>query len=75
MTLNLRLFFFPDRQEGLRRSHPWIEGVRFLLAIDNLLDRAPEVRDRSGSVPLAYQRGYLDPLGRSFRFSIRKTWR
>lgn len=75
VTLNLRLFFFPDRQDGLRRSYPWIQGVRFLLAIDNLLDRAPEVRDRSGSVPLAYQRGYLDPLGRSFRFSIRKTWR
>ena len=52
---------------------PWLEGVRFLLAIDNLLDQATNVRDRFGTVPLAYQRGYLDPLGRSFRFSIRKT--
>ncbi|NWN33756.1 hypothetical protein GY663_31755, partial [Klebsiella michiganensis] len=40
VTLNLRLFFFPDRQDGLRRSYPWVQGVRFLLAIDNLLDRA-----------------------------------
>jgi iron complex outermembrane recepter protein len=75
VTLNLRLFFFPDRQEGLRRRLPWIEGVRFLLAIDNLLDQAPDVRDRMGGVPLAYQRGYLDPLGRAFRLSMRKTWR
>ena len=73
VTVNLRLFFFPAQQTRLRRAMPWLEGVRFLLAIDNLLDQATNVRDRFGTVPLAYQRGYLDPLGRSFRFSIRKT--
>lgn len=73
ITVNLRLFFFPAQQTRLRQAMPWLEGVRFLLAIDNLLDQAIKVRDRFGNVPLAYQRGYLDPLGRSFRFSIRKT--
>ena len=48
--------------------------LRLLLAVDNVFGSAADVRDRFGAVPIAYQRGYLDPLGRAFRLSIRKTW-
>lgn len=74
VTTNLRLFFFPAEQEKLARTMPWLKGVRFLLAIDNLFDQSVTVRNGSGVVPAAYQRGLLDPLGRSFRLSIRKTF-
>nr|WP_286771948.1 hypothetical protein [Sphingomonas sp. 66-10] len=74
VSVNLRLFFFPAQQARLRAAAPWLEGVRFLLAIDNLFDQTTNVRDRFGDVPAAYQRGYLDALGRSFRLSVRKTF-
>jgi hypothetical protein len=73
ITLNLRFFFFPAQQARIKRAAPWLAGVRILLAIDNILDQATTVRDHNGLTPPPYQRGYLDPTGRSFRLSIRKT--
>ena len=73
-TLNLRLFAFPARQPHLAERLPWLEGVRFLIAIDNVFDTRPHVTDGTGAVPQRYQSGYLDPLGRTVRLSIRKTF-
>jgi hypothetical protein len=69
---NLRLFWFPAKTPGI--AGRWLEGVRLLLAIDNLTDSYQRVADRNGATPLAYQRGLVDPIGRTIRLSIRKTF-
>ena len=73
LALNVRLFWFPAGQSVIARAAPWTKGLRFLLAVDNVFDSYLHVTDRLGQTPLAYQRGLLDPIGRTLRFSIRKT--
>mgnify|MGYP000308267837 CR=1 FL=1 len=72
-ALNFRLFYYPASNEKLAEAAPWLKGVRFLIAVDNAFDSYQRVSDGTGLTPLAYQRGLLDPIGRTFRFSIRKT--
>jgi hypothetical protein len=71
--LNFRLFYFPASNASLAAAMPWLRGVRFLLAVDNLFDSYQRVTNDAGQTPLAYQRGLVDPIGRTVRFSIRKT--
>ncbi len=52
----------------------WLKGVRVLIAIDNLCDSRQRVTSATGGTPLRYQPGYLDPLGRTARLSVRKTF-
>ena len=73
-AVNARFFWFPASRPGWQRAAPWLRGVRFLLAIDNLFGSWQHVADMAGQTPLAYQRGLLDPIGRTVRFSIRKTF-
>lgn len=65
--------FFVDLAERLRGMPKWLTGARVSVAIDNLFDRRIEVHDRLGATPLTYQRGYLDPLGRTFTIKLRKV--
>jgi len=73
-TLNLRLFADLGQQISLVRKHPWIRGTRVSFSIDNLLDSRLNVRDAAGVTPLSYQPYYIDPVGRTVRFSIRKMF-
>jgi hypothetical protein len=65
--------FFIDLAERLRGLPDWLTGARVSVAVDNVFDRRANVHDRLGATPLAYQRGYLDPLGRAFTIKIRKV--
>jgi hypothetical protein len=71
--LNFRLFYFPASNGRLAAAMPWLRGVRLLLAVDNLFDSYQRVTNDAGQTPLAFQRGLVDPIGRTVRFSIRKT--
>lgn len=73
-TVNIRLFADLGQQRSLVRSVPFLRGTRVTLAIDNLFDSHPGVRDSTGATPLGYQPDYLDPLGRSVRISLRKLF-
>jgi iron complex outermembrane recepter protein len=73
-TFNLRLFADLGQQRSLVRKNPWLRGTRITLSIDNLLDSRIRVRDETGQTPLSYQPGFVDPLGRSVRLSIRKLF-
>jgi hypothetical protein len=72
-TVNLRLFADLGLQK-FARERPFLRGMRVSLSIDNLFDARQQVRDGLGTVPLSYQPGYLDPLGRSVRLSVRKLF-
>jgi uncharacterized membrane protein YgcG len=72
-TVNLRLFADLGLQK-FARGNSFLRGTRVSLSIDNLFDARQQVRDRLGATPLSYQPGYLDPLGRSVRLSVRKLF-
>ena len=72
-TVNLRLFADLGLQK-FARERPFLRGMRVSLSIDNLFDARQQVRDRLGTTPISYQPGYLDPLGRSVRLSVRKLF-
>jgi hypothetical protein len=73
-TLNTRTFFNFDARPDIVKKHPWLKGSRIFLRIDNLFDTRQNVRDSNGLVPIRFQPGYIDPLGRNFEISFRKTF-
>lgn len=72
-TVNLRLFADLGLQD-FARERPFLRGMRVSLSIDNLFNARQQVRDGLGVNPIGYQPGYLDPLGRSVRLSVRKLF-
>ena len=70
-TFGLRLF--ANLQQRLPHD-TWARGMRVSLGVDNILDSRQRVTDASGATPLAYQPGYLDPMGRTISLSIRKMF-
>lgn len=70
-TVNVTSFI--ELTERLRGLPEWLGRTRVSVAVDNILNRRTKVHDRLGATPLAYQRGYLDPLGRAFTINIRKV--
>jgi len=73
-TLNLRLFADVGREPWAIRSAPWLRGTRFTIAVNNIFDTRQRVTDAAGATPDNYLPGYIDPLGRSIRISIRKQF-
>lgn len=73
-TANVRLFADFSQRLDLIRKHRWLRGVRVVVAVDNLFNERQRVTDQTGTVPISYQAGYLDPLGRSVRISLRKLF-
>ncbi|MDB5720357.1 MAG: TonB-dependent receptor [Alphaproteobacteria bacterium] len=72
-TANLRLFADLGLQPSLAK-HPFFRGARVTLSVDNLFNSRVDVRDGTGTTPLSFQSGYLDPLGRSVRVTFRKLF-
>ncbi|MCP1468991.1 hypothetical protein J3E64_000662 [Sphingobium sp. OAS761] len=73
-TANLRVFANLGQMPSLVKNVPFLRGSRVSIGIDNIFNTRREVRDASGSTPLRYQQGYLDPLGRSISVSFRKLF-
>lgn len=73
-TFNLRLFVNFDQRKSLVEAVPLLKGTRLAFRIDNLFNDIQDVRDATGLVPLRYQPGYVDPVGRSFEISLRKIF-
>ncbi|UUL83176.1 TonB-dependent receptor [Sphingomonas qomolangmaensis] len=71
-SLNLNLFANLADRFGGARAPNWLRGTRITIGIDNLFNRRPRVRDDAGSTPFNYQPTFLDPLGRSLSFGLRK---
>lgn len=72
-SADFSLFLNPeDRFVG--KVPDWIRNVQIALDVKNILNSRPIVRDQFGEVPLNYQKAYLDPVGRSITFSIRKLF-
>lgn len=64
-------FSVPARKKAVD-TFPILKGAQISLNFENLLDAKQTVRDQNGVTPQAYQKDYLDPLGRTMRISFRK---
>jgi uncharacterized membrane protein YgcG len=73
-TLNLRLFADMGQRIDWVRAHPWLRGTRVTLSLNNAFNQRQRVTDATGAVPIGFQPGYLDPLGRTVRVSVRKLF-
>lgn len=73
-TIDLNLFANLAERFGGSGSPKWLNGTRVSLDVTNLLNTRPQVRDRLGATPLSYQRGYLDPLGRTISVRLRRVF-
>lgn len=73
-TFNLRFFADFKQMPKLTEDLPFLKGSRLRLSIDNLFDAQRKVTDGSGVVPLNYQPGYSDPLGRYVELEWRKAF-
>jgi hypothetical protein len=59
-------------QKALVAKYPVLKNGFVMLNVENLFNARQTVRDQGGVTPQAYQRDYLDPLGRTVRISFRK---
>ncbi|QNM81995.1 TonB-dependent receptor [Sphingomonas sabuli] len=69
--VNLRVY--ADARRFLK-AQKWARGLRLSVDVVNLFNDRQRVRDSQGGVPLQYQPGYRDPLGRTIEFEIRKVF-
>ncbi|WP_373491885.1 TonB-dependent receptor plug domain-containing protein [Parasphingorhabdus sp.] len=67
---------FANINEVIRQNERtrWTKGLRAELAVENLFNSRRRIVDQNGDTPLAFQPSYLDPLGRTIQFSIRKLF-
>ncbi|TCM22410.1 outer membrane receptor protein involved in Fe transport [Novosphingobium sp. PhB165] len=70
-TLDLRLF---GNLQNRFRGKAWARGTRVSLSIENLFDQRQRVTDATGATPYAYQKDYLDPMGRTVLLSVRRIF-
>lgn len=69
-TVNLRAFLSPT--PAMLLQNKWLRGTRVQLMVDNVFNERQRVTDGTGITPIAYQPGYIDPLGRTVRITFRK---
>ncbi len=72
-TLGLQGFVDLDTNKDWTKRFGWLKGSRVSLGVDNLFDTKQRVVNDQGVTPQAYQEDYMDPLGRTVRFSLRKV--
>ena len=73
-TFNLRFFVDLNQKPKLIETLPFLKGSRLRLSVDNIFDAQRKVTNANGVVPLNYQPGYIDPLGRYIELEWRKTF-
>jgi hypothetical protein len=73
-TFDLRLFANVGNYLPIVSKHPWLRGASLRFEVGNVFNTRPAVRNGSGAVPLGYEPGMLDPLGRTFMITFRKQF-
>jgi hypothetical protein len=73
-TFDLRFFANPGDVPDVAIKHPWLRGTQVRFDATNIFNSRPQVHDAAGGVPINYQPDLLDPLGRTFMISFRKSF-
>jgi iron complex outermembrane recepter protein len=74
ISLNNFLFINLDQRGSLTKKIPMLKGSRIAIRVLNVFDDYIEVKDANGLVPISYQRGLIEPVGRSIEVSFRKKF-
>lgn len=70
--INLALFANVGDYLGRTKAPSWLKGSRMTLGVTNIFDLRQSVHDGFGATPLIYQNAYLNPMGRTVAFGLRK---
>lgn len=73
-TVDVNLFANLAERFGGANPPSWLKGSRVSIAIVNLFNVRPQVRDAAGAIPVIYQPAYLNPLGRIASLNLRKSF-
>ena len=75
-TTNVNVYLFAEfsMMPQLVKAVPFLKGSRVSVRFENLFASVQKVTDRSGAVPLSYQRDYLNPRGRIIELEFRKAF-
>lgn len=73
-SVNLFLFSEFSMMPKLTRKVPILKGARMSFRVENLFDSVQTVTNASGTVPISYQRDYLNPRGRVISIEFRKMF-
>jgi len=73
-TVNFRLFADLGRMPSVVKKFAFLKGTRLSFAVNNVFNGIQKVTDSTGATPLAYQAGYVDPVGRLFKLELRKQF-
>ncbi len=71
---DLRFFADLNSQKDIQDAYPWLKDARVSLSVENIFDARQSVTDSSGATPLNFQRGLIDPAGRTVSLSMRKRF-
>lgn len=76
LTFDLRLFMNLEQQKWLvgQGSPGFWKGTRLGLRVNNVFDTRQKVTNDTGTVPLRYQPGLIDPTGRYLEIELRKMF-
>ncbi len=73
-NVNINFFAEFSAMPKVVEAVPFLKGSRVSLRFQNLFDSVQKVTDASGTVPLFYQRDYLNPRGRVIELEFRKSF-
>ena len=59
---------------ALLKEQRWAKGLRLGIDVSNLTNARQRATDRDGDVPNRFQPYYLDPIGRTVTFTLRKLF-
>jgi hypothetical protein len=74
LNLNFRAYIDLGQLSKNLKLMTWFKSTRLTLKVNNFLNNVMKVRDADQRTPLSYQRGYLDPYGRTLEISLRKQF-
>ena len=73
-TFDLRLFANVGQYLPIVSKHPWLRGASMRFEVGNIFNARSNVHNAAGMIPPGYETSMLDPLGRTFKLSIRKQF-
>lgn len=70
----VRVTYEFNYNDAALRALPFLEETRVSIGLDNVFDEKIQVEDQSGRTPINFQEDLLNPLGRTFRFELRRRF-
>jgi hypothetical protein len=73
-TFSLYGFANLGNRKALVKRYPELKGVQLNVGLDNVFNTKQRVRDEQGRTPQAYQKDYMDRVGRRVSVRVRKQF-